>query len=81
MKPVFTLLFSILVIPGTCFSMHEPMIKPEFWLEKQPEFLLGFLLVVIGVLTGLVFLLKRKSSELYLLYLAVFIVGYGARVV
>ena len=54
--------------------------RPDFWLQKQPEFLLGFLLIVIGILTGLVFLLKRKSSELYILYLAVFIVGYGARV-
>jgi len=81
MKRIFVLICLILVIPGIGFSRNEPMINPEFWLEKQPEFLLGFLLLVIGVLTSLVFLLKRKSSELYLLYLAVFIVGYGARVV
>ncbi len=80
MKRIFVLSCLILIMPGIGFSRHEPMITPEFWLEKQPEFLLGFLLIVIGVLTGLVFLLKRKSSELYLLYLAVFIVGYGARV-
>ena len=80
MKRIFVLLFSILVIPGRCFSQYDPIIRPDFWLEKQPEFLLGFLLLVIGIITGLVFLIKRKSSELYLLYLAVFIVGYGARV-
>ncbi|MCX6240760.1 MAG: PP2C family protein-serine/threonine phosphatase [Bacteroidetes bacterium] len=80
MKRIFFLLFSILFIPGICFSRQEPMMRPDFWLQKQPEFLLGFLLIVIGILTGLVFLLKRKSSELYILYLAVFIVGYGARV-
>ncbi|MEI7981929.1 MAG: 7TM diverse intracellular signaling domain-containing protein, partial [Bacteroidota bacterium] len=80
MKRIFILLFSILVIPGVCFSQQQQMIRPDFWLEKQPEFLIGFLLLVIGILTGLLFLHKHNSSDLYLLYLAVFIVGYGARV-
>jgi phosphoserine phosphatase RsbU/P len=57
------------------------MIKTDFLLANLPEIFLGFLLIIIGLGTALVFLLKRKSSELHLLYLAIFILGYGLRVI
>jgi sigma-B regulation protein RsbU (phosphoserine phosphatase) len=81
MKRFIILLFSVLSMPCICFARNDTMIRPEFWLANQPEILLGFLLIVVGIVTIFIFLLKRKSAERYLLYLSVFIIGYGVRVI
>ena len=57
------------------------MIKPDFLLANLPGIFLGFLLIIIGLVTAFIFLMKRKSTELHLLWLAIFIIGYGLCIV
>ncbi len=81
MKTAIAFFFSFLLIPCICFSQNHEMISRELWLENQPVIFLGLLLILISIVFLLVFLSKRKSSELHLLFLAIFILGYGLRVI
>ncbi len=81
MKTAIAFFFSCLLIPCICFSQNHMMISQELWLENQPVIFLGLLLILISIVFLLVFLSKRKSSELHLLFLAIFILGYGLRVI
>jgi phosphoserine phosphatase RsbU/P len=81
MKPfITTILFFFLVTPCNCFSQNDTIIRADFWFANLPEIFMGLLLVATGIITFLFFLSYRRSSELHLLYLAIFILGYGLRI-
>jgi hypothetical protein len=81
MKNVVTFFFAFLLSPSICISQNDKMISPELWLDNQPGIFLGLLLILIGIVFFFVFFSKRKPSELHLLFLAIFVLGYGLRVI
>jgi phosphoserine phosphatase RsbU/P len=81
MKPFIVILLAALLAPGSCFCQNDSIIRTDYWLANQPEIFMGLLLVATGIITFLFFLSYRKSSELHLLYLAIFILGYGLRII
>jgi sigma-B regulation protein RsbU (phosphoserine phosphatase) len=81
MKAFIAISLAVLATPFGCFCQNDTIIRTDYWLANQPEIFMGFLLVVTGIVTFLFFLSYRKSSELHLLYLAIFILGYGLRII